>query len=112
MEGDYSEAREISRDSSEMHPTYEAPYVSETYEMWTVLDYNGQMMAYPVSYNIDSSRSAELIISESESITSYDSDSNSFYEVVPSESKLIVRQVGRIDASTLDSLTAEEIDKL
>lgn len=112
LDGNYSDAEEISPTSSEKHPTYEGLYVTPSGELWNLLYYNGQLMANPVSYNADSSRDAQLIISESESVTSYVSTSNTFYEVIPPESELIVKQVDHIDAATLNALTAEEIDQL
>ena len=110
--GQYSEAEEISPTSSKKHPTYEALYVTPLGELWNLLYYNGHLMANPVSYNADSPRDVQLIVSESESVTSYVSTSNKFYEVIPPESELIVKQVDRIDAATLNTLTAEEIDRL
>ena len=112
MNGDYSSAEEISPNSSEKHPIYEALYLTPSGELWNILNYNGHMMANPVSYNLDSPRDVQLIISENESVTSYVSETNKFYEIIPPESELIVMQVDHIDAATLDSLTVEEIDKL
>lgn len=112
LEGEYYKAEEVYEDSSEMHPAYEALYVSESGDIWNVLDYNGQIMAYPVSYNLDSSRGVSLVISEKETVTSYVSETNEFYEIIPVETQLVIGQVDRIDAATLEGLTAEELDRL
>ena len=112
LEGEYYEAEEINGDSSEEHPVYEALYVSESGDLWNVLDYNGQIMAYPVSYNLDSSRGVSLVVSEKESVTSYVSETNEFFEIIPERTQLVVGRVDHIDAATLDALTAEELDRL
>ena len=53
-----------------------------------------------------------VVISESATITSYDSTTNKFYEIIPDSSMLIVKTVSRIDAETLDNLTFGGIDAL
>ena len=73
----------------------------------------GSVIANPVGYNMESNaHGAQLILSESEVITSYDSVTNSFYESIPNESELIVKTVNHIDAETLNSLTVEDIEAL
>lgn len=69
-------------------------------------------MANPVTYNTESGRDVQLLISETETVTSYDSAKNKFYVIIPGESEAIVKTVGRIDAETLDKLTVEVIDEL
>ncbi|MBQ9002259.1 MAG: hypothetical protein IJ087_10440 [Eggerthellaceae bacterium] len=112
LKGEYYKAKEVDEDSSEEHPAYEALYVSGSGDLWNILDYNGQIMAYPVSYNLDSSRGVSLVISEKDSVTSYVSETNEFYEIIPAETQLVVGQVDRVDAAALDALTAEELDRL
>lgn len=110
MEGKYSEATEISDSSSEMHPIYQTYYVSSKGELWTIFVINDAIMANPVSYNIESGRDIQVIISESEIITSYDSSTGKFYETIPDDGALDILVVDKIDAKTLDFLTIGEID--
>lgn len=112
LDGSFFEEVEISDSSSEKHPMYTTYFASESEELWTIFLINGQIMAKPVSYNLQSSLSAQLIIAESDMITSYDSFTGKFYETIPKESALIVKVVKRIDADTLEKLSVEEIDKL
>ena len=111
MNGNFSDSVEIS-DSSEKHPYYEAIFVTSNNEIWNIMEVNGTIIANPLSYNEQSTRTAPILVTESDTITSYDNVSNFFYETIPNESELIVISVDRIDAETLEKLTVEEIDKL
>ena len=73
---------------------------------------NGVVSAYPVSYNLVSERQAVLLITETDTVTSYDYTSNRFFETIPKESTMIVRKVSRIDKETLDSLTIGGLSEL
>ena len=61
---------------------------------------------------MNSERTAQLLISESEQLTSYESNTNKYYVTIPNEDAAIVRVVEKIDADSLNKLTVEEIDKL
>lgn len=111
MDGNFGETAEISG-SSEKHPYYETIFVTSSNELWNVMEVNGTIIANPLSYNEQSTRGAPILISESDTIVSYDNVNNNFYETIPNESEVIVITVDRIDAETLENLTVEEIDKL
>ena len=110
MEGTYSDASDISSDSTTKHPIYQTYYYSENEELWTIFLINGTIVANPISYNMQSELEVQVIISENSTVTSYDSTTNKFYETIPNKSALLVVTVNRIDAETLESLTIEEID--
>lgn len=112
MEGQYQDPSEVSDASSAKHPMYEAYYMTAEGHVWTLIEINGAIMANPVSYNLQSSRNAQLLLSESNTVTSYDSYTNKFYESIPNETELIVKTVSKIDANTLESLTFEAINQL
>lgn len=112
MGGDYFEATTISKTSSEKHPIYQTNYVTSNGEVWTIFVINGSVMANPVSYNMQSSLGVQVIISESETITSYDSTTNKFYKTIPEKSALIVKVVEEINVETLENLTFGVIDGL
>ena len=112
MDGEYSEATEISTSSSTKHPIYQTYYISPNEELWTIIVIDNVVMANPVSYNAQSNLDVQVIISESDVVMSYDSTTNKFYETIPSESSLIVKTIDRIDAETLDGLTIGAIDGL
>lgn len=110
MDGVYYGAAEISTSSSAKHPMYQTYYVTANSEVWTILVINDTIIANPVSYNMQSSSGIQVVFSETNTITSYDSTTNKFYETIPKESVMIVKTVGRIDAQTLEQLTMGEID--
>lgn len=109
MDGEYSDAVDISDTSSATHPIYQTYYITESGDIWTIFEINGVVMANPVSYNMESDFGIQVIISESNTVTSYDSTTNKFYETIPKVTELLVQTVSRIDAETLESLTVGEI---
>ena len=54
----------------------------------------------------------QVMLSEEDTITSYDSTTNKFYVNIPNADILTVKKVDKIDAETLDKLTYGELDKL
>lgn len=111
IDGRYLKEQE-SKSSKDQHPIYQTYYTSANDEFWTIIVVNGSIIANPVSYNMQSERGVQFIVSESEVITGYDSANNVFYETIPNESELIVYVVDRINAETLDALTVEVISGL
>lgn len=89
------------------HPTYETYYVTSSDDVWEIISINGSVIANPLSYNSGSSRDVTLVVSESETITGYDSGENKFYETIPKESALAVYVVNTVNADTLDTLTSD-----
>lgn len=109
LDGNYIEETEISDSSSEKHPMYLAYYTSSVGDVWTIHIINGKVFAYPASFNLNSDLQAEVIVSETNEITSYDYETNKFIVTIPKETAAIVMTVDRIDAKTLEKLTTEEI---
>ncbi|MBR4727942.1 MAG: hypothetical protein IK080_08655 [Clostridia bacterium] len=112
IDGEYREPEEVSDGSTQLHPIYETNYITRNGDVWVIYEINGQCLANPVSYNMGSGNSAQLIFSERDTVMSYDASGNRFYETLPDESALIIRVIDRIDAETLESLTKGEIDAL
>ena len=112
MDGTYYDAADISETSTSKHPVYETYYVTESGDVWTIIVINSTIMANPVSYNLQSNLGVQVIISETDTVTSYDSTTNQFYETIPHNSELIVKTVKKIDADTLEALTYGVIDGL
>jgi len=110
MSGQY-EPGEGKESSADQHPMYSTYYISKNNEVWTVYVINDSVFAYPASFNLESGLDVELIVSESETLISYDSDKNQYIVTKPNETGAIVRVVDRINAETLDSLTMEELSK-
>lgn len=112
ISGKYENPIEVSRDSNDTHPMYTTYYVTESGNMWTIFEINGTVMANPFFYNEQSELPAQLIISEKDSVVSYDNTTNKFYETIPNQLELVVKKVDKIDAEALENLTIEEIDGL
>ncbi len=112
MEGTYSEAVGIDPGSAIRHPLYETYYTSASGEFWTIDEVNGKYFASPVMFNLNSETDTMVIVSETETIMSYDSRSNSFYETIPDLSVLLIKKVERVDAETLDKISVKELESL
>lgn len=113
INGDYDSV-EFDADTKEKakHPTYSTYYASSSGVTWIIMVCNGQIMANPLSYQIDNQVSGYLLFSETPEITSYDSATNRFFVTIPKPEEVKVHVVDRIDAETLDSLDAEKIGSL
>ena len=108
IEGEYYESKTINESSSETHPIYTTYYLSANNVLWGVSLINGNITAYPVSYNLDEQLDKPFLIVESDTVVSYDSVSNKFFETEPDNSELILKKISRIDTSALDNYKLEE----
>lgn len=99
----------VVSESDDKFPSYSIDYISASGEWWRIFITNGCYIAKPIYFNFESDLDVNVVFSESESLTYYDSYSNKFYKVVPFEENLIVRVLERIDADALDGLGTEEI---
>ncbi|MBE6726074.1 MAG: hypothetical protein E7576_12945 [Ruminococcaceae bacterium] len=112
MEGKYTEDVEIIDPERVEHPLYNTYYVSSTDEQWTIYLIDGKVFAYPFAFCLESDVGVEVLVSESESVVGYSSNTNQYYEVALYESAAIVITVEKIDTATLDSLTRDELCRL
>ena len=112
MDGDLLEEAAADATSTEKHPIYQALYVTDSEMVWTLTVVNGAIIANPLSYNAASEGNVSVLLSESETLTSYDVVTNQFFVTVPNTDTVLVKTVDTIDAATLESLTKEGIDAL
>ena len=112
IDGSREEESTIDADGVQTHPQYTLLYTAKNGDYWTITVCNDCVTAYPITYNLEHNDGAELIFSERESITAYDSATNSFYEMIPKPSALLVKHIPAITAEVIEQLTAEEIEKL
>ena len=110
IEGEFIDTS-ITQGSNKKYPIYEVQYISKSNEMWTITVVDEFVMAFPVSFNLQSKLDAELIVSEHEFIMSYDEYSNKFFKNIPYETTAHIKVVDRIDATALDTLTIEVLNK-
>ena len=111
MDGTYLGANEISRYSSSKHPMYQAYYAATSGDIWMISEINGSFFATPVTYNFSNEQNVPVILSETDTITSYDSSTNKFYVNIPKESQTVIKTVSKIDAETIEKLTNEEFNQ-
>ena len=113
MNGDYYDEDEVISDSSsDKHPMYETYYYNSSGELWKIMLIDDEIVANPISYNLQFKQSTSVVISESEHVMSYDCYSNSFYKTIPEKSELLVITEETIDTKILDNYTFEKIDKI
>ena len=103
---------EITEETTQKYPLYYTYYITESGDLWTILVIDGKVTANPASYNMNSELAVQVVISESETIMSYDSETNTYYETIPDPETLIVKVVPEINAEVLEQLTFEGIDTL
>ena len=114
MDGTFHE-KAVDAGSSEKHPTYMAAYLTEDGNQWMLYIHNGQITANPLYFyweDSDENGSTEIILSETDSIMSYYSPSNTFYQIKPDGTNTKVKVVDRIDSTTLEEITSAGVDSL
>ncbi|MBE7032945.1 MAG: hypothetical protein E7406_01815 [Ruminococcaceae bacterium] len=104
MDGTYTGEATISSYSSRQHPIYQTYYTAANGDIWCVFEVNGSVFAYPLFYDSDAQPEALTVLSETDTFTSYDGNTNNFFIKTPYESEMLIKQVSRIDAGTLDSI--------
>lgn len=111
MTGDIIDELEITGFSADKHPMYTTYYVTKSGNLWTIMDINGHIYANPVFYNLAPGNRNQVLLSETNTVLSYDPESNKFFETVPDKDVLNVITVDLIDSDTLEKMTSEEIDR-
>jgi hypothetical protein len=112
MSGTYYKAEEIAPDGKDKHPIYNAVCTTQNGNIWELSYVNNQIIATPTSYLMESEREVSVIVSESDTVTSYDSLGNRYFVTIPHTDYAVVKVVDAIDAETLNSLTSEELENL
>ena len=112
IDGDYLGETEISNNSLNKHPMYQIYYVTKKNLVWIISQVNGTFFATPVSYNLSKEVKPQTIVSETNTVISYDSATNQFYVNIPDKTRTVVKTIKVIDAKTIESLTFKELDKL
>ena len=111
MDGTYLGKNEISRSSSSKHPMYQVYYATTSGDIWMILEINGSFFATPITYNFSNAQNVPVILSETDTITSYDSSTNKFYVNIPNASQTVIKTDSKIDAETIEKLTSEEFNQ-
>ncbi len=111
IDGTFVDAQETSETGEAKHPLYRAMYQNEAGDLWTVYLIGNQFFANPASYNLESDLGIETLVSESNKLVSYNMNTNRYYVTEPKPDAVRVIVVPEINASELEKLTVEEIDK-
>ena len=109
MDGKYCGETEAVDTSDTQHPMYNTFYISGSGEVWTIYIINGDLIAYPASYMLESGSQIQILVAESDKLTSYDDETNNFYVTIPFESTAVIKTVDRIDTETLDRIIGKEL---
>lgn len=110
IDGTYCGQTRITRYGSDEHPMYQCFYTSRDGSSWLVTEANGDLFAMYLSYDADDVNSARLIVSESDTITSYDGTANKYYINVPDSAQAVIKKVKTLDAEMLDDIAKEVND--
>ena len=96
----------VTKDDGNTHPVYLYNYTSPDGNAWQLLSVNGKLMAYPLTYNLQENKTeTAVIVSESNSVFTYDCATNTFFEIIPNGTAIRVIQAEQINKSTLDNLS-------
>ena len=109
MNGEYCEDAEATAGSGEERPRYTTYFMADSGDVWTIYLINGSVYAYPASFNLQSGQGIEVLVSETEEVTSYDYETNKYYVTVPDGSNVKVIVVDKIDEETLNALSNGEL---
>lgn len=109
IDGTYTDEAEASPESDEKHPMYMTYFVAEDGAVWSVFIVGKTIAANPASYNLESDLDAQVLVSETETLTSYTEMGNKFYETIPKESAVKLKVVDKITNQKLNDLTYEEV---
>lgn len=103
LNGEYVDETEVDPSSDKKHPMYITNYQSKDGSMWTVYLISKSIFAYPASYVLENSLDIEILLSETSTITSYDSETNAFFVTIPNGKTTTSKTVEEITSSTLDN---------
>lgn len=112
IEGECYLEKEISTDSDEKHPIYETMYISANGDVWNIMLIGATLVANPMYIDEETNQPASFVVTETDTVMSYDCTANKFYETVPDESVLKMKKIDKIDAQTLETLSIKEINVL
>lgn len=111
MSGEYLGESGISSSSNALHPRYSTYYQATNGELWVITCTNGVITAEPFGYNYvdnDGTR-VPVMVTETDSICSYDGITNTFFDFVPDATVIRLVKVEKIDSQTLEGLTNAQL---
>ena len=109
IDGTYTDEAEASAESDEKHPMYMTYFIAEDGAVWSVFIVGRTIAANPASYNLESDLETQVLVSETDTLTSYTEMGNKFYQTIPKESAVKLKVVDQITSQKLNDLTYEEV---
>ena len=109
IDGTYTDETEASIESDEKHPMYMTYFIAEDGAVWSVFIVGRTIAANPASYNLESDLESQVLVSETDTLTSYTEMGNKFYQTIPKESAVKLKVVDQITSQKLNDLTYEEV---
>ncbi len=109
MDGSYADETEASPDSDAQHPMYQTYFAAEDGSIWTVFIVGKMITANPASYNLQSDLDTQVLVSETETLTSYTEMGNKLYTTIPKDSAVRLKIVDQITSKKLNEMTYEEV---
>jgi len=98
-DGDYLGKVKIVNLTEDRHPTYQCNYVTEDGSVWEVYIINDSIYASLVAMEYDDEFEEQVVVSETDYLTSYNNITNEFEKIIPDNIKLI--KVNKLDADFL-----------
>lgn len=112
IDGQPLEDYEVSLASQDKHPVYFLSYTTDDGDQWTITVINGSIYAEPVTFDENNADGKKTILTEKETVTIYDSDTNEYIEGTPTEEDGNYRLSEKINKELIDSLNSESISSL
>lgn len=109
IDGNYTDETEALPESDAKHPMYMTYFVAEDGAVWSVFIVGRTITANPASYNLESDLDVQVLVSETDTLTSYTEMGNKFYETIPKDSAVKLKIVDKITSQILNDLTYEEV---
>ena len=111
MDGTFTGFDEAEPDSTDRHPNYEGWYVSSSGEYWQISCCDNVFMASPLGYNMEIAEGKiPVVLSETDTLCSYDNTTNSYFVTQPREDMLRVIRIDVVDSAALDAVTKEVLE--
>lgn len=102
MNGDLVDETEVDKNSNVKHPMYTFHYVSGE-DIWTLYVIEKRLYAYPISYIYNNNPKVSVLLSEYDTMVSYDYYDNNFYYTIPNSDE--------VNLVIVKSITPKELDK-
>ncbi|MCL2746897.1 MAG: YkuS family protein [Coriobacteriia bacterium] len=110
LAGEFLDAVVIEGESEEIFPSYSTFFYAENTDTIYVLIINNGRIVVKTPFATEAMPDAFVVLSETDFLTDYDSEENTFEYHVPSDREVILVQVPVINRHLLEALTEEDLE--